>query len=48
AGERPARVRCYPTRHELLAALRSEPIDNAFVLVKGSHGIGLEHAIEEL
>lgn len=48
AGERPARVRCYPTRHELLDALRSEPIDNAFVLVKGSHGIGLEHAIGEL
>lgn len=46
--ERPARVRCYPTRHELLAALRSEPVDNAFVLVKGSHGIGLEHVVGEL
>ncbi len=47
-GERPARVRCYPTRHELIAALRSQGIDDALVLVKGSHSIGLEHVVGEL
>ncbi|MDE7123766.1 MAG: UDP-N-acetylmuramoyl-tripeptide--D-alanyl-D-alanine ligase [Alistipes sp.] len=47
-GRLSARVRCYPTRHELIADLRREKIDDAFVLIKGSHGIGLEHAVEEL
>ena len=28
--------------------LRRRPVENAFVLVKGSRGIGLEKALEEL
>lgn len=44
----PAGITLYPTREELAAALRKHPIENALVLVKGSHGIGLEKALEEL
>ena len=44
----PASITLYPTREELAAALRKHPIENALVLVKGSHGIGLEKALEEL
>ncbi len=44
----PAGITLYPTREELAATLRKHPIENALVLVKGSHGIGLEKALEEL
>lgn len=43
---RPARVVCYPSRSELAEALPA--IGNALVLLKGSHGIGLEKVVELL
>jgi len=48
AAERPARAKCYPSRDELLAAWRTDAVVDAFVLVKGSHSIGLEKAAEAL
>ncbi len=48
AAERPARVRLFASRHELAAALRDAPVSDAFILVKGSHGIGLEHIVDAL
>ena len=44
----PANTALFPSREELIAELRRRPIENAFVLVKGSRGIGLEKALEEL
>lgn len=44
----PANAVLYPSREELLAELRRRPVENAFVLVKGSRGIGLEKALDEL
>lgn len=41
-------VRLFPTRTELCAFLKEHPVGNALVLVKGSHGIGLEGCIGEL
>lgn len=41
-----ARVACYPSRSELAAVLPT--IGNALVLLKGSHGIGLEKVVELL
>ncbi|MCD7794697.1 MAG: UDP-N-acetylmuramoyl-tripeptide--D-alanyl-D-alanine ligase, partial [Alistipes sp.] len=38
----------FPSREELVAELRRRPVENAFVVVKGSRGIGLEKALEEL
>ena len=46
--ENPGHCTLYPSRKELLEALGKEPITNALVLIKGSRGIGLEHAIEAL
>ena len=37
-----------PLRQSGRAELRRRPVENAFVLVKGSRGIGLEKALEEL
>ena len=33
---------------ELLERLRTRPVENALVLLKGSRGIGLEKALEAL
>lgn len=41
-----ARIACYPSRSELAAVLPT--IGNALVLLKGSHGIGLEKVVELL
>lgn len=38
----------FPSREELIDYLRARPVLNALVLVKGSRGIGLEKALEEL
>ncbi|MEG2771732.1 MAG: UDP-N-acetylmuramoyl-tripeptide--D-alanyl-D-alanine ligase [Alistipes sp.] len=38
-------IHLHPTRTELTAYLTTHPIDNALVLVKGSHSIGLEKVI---
>lgn len=46
--ERSPGIALYPTREELIAALRAHPVDNALVLIKGSRGIGLEKAVGEL
>lgn len=46
--EKPARTTLCPTRDELLSLLELSPVENALVLLKGSHGIGLEKAIPEL
>ncbi|MDE5708998.1 MAG: UDP-N-acetylmuramoyl-tripeptide--D-alanyl-D-alanine ligase [Alistipes sp.] len=45
AAEPSERVRCYPTREELAATLQARPIQDALVLLKGSHGIGLEKLV---
>lgn len=42
------RIRCYATCDALRAELAARPIDDALVLLKGSHGIGLERAVELL
>ena len=44
----PANTALFPSREELIAELRRRPVENAFVLVKGSRGIGLGKALEEL
>ena len=44
----PANTALFPSREELIAELRRRPVENAFELVKGSRGIGLEKALEEL
>ena len=42
------RAEFYPSRTELAAELERHPVGNALVLVKASHGIGLEHIIDKL
>ena len=42
------RATLYPSRTELAEALRSHPVADALVLLKGSHGIGLEKVVELL
>ncbi len=44
SAERPP-VRLFATRAELEEELSRRPVVNALVLLKGSHGIGLEHCI---
>lgn len=44
----PVGTTLYPTREALVAALRRRPVHNALVLIKGSRGIGLEKAVDEL
>lgn len=39
-------VRLFASREELEEELSRRPVENALVLLKGSHGIGLEHCIE--
>lgn len=46
--EQSPRIALYPTREELIAALRERPVGNALVLIKGSRGIGLEKVVGEL
>lgn len=48
AAEASERVSCYPSRTELAETLRSQPLTDALVLLKGSHGIGLEQVVELL
>ena len=47
-SETAQRAEFYPSRTELAAELERHPVENALVLVKASHGIGLEHVIEKL
>ena len=42
------RTTLYPSRAELAEALRERPVADALVLLKGSHGIGLEKVVELL
>ncbi len=42
------RATLYPSQTELAEALRSHPVADALVLLKGSHGIGLEKVVELL
>ena len=44
----PSRVTLCPTREELRHLLQTAPVDDALVLVKGSHGIGLEKVLDLL
>ena len=46
--DRPGGVKLYPSRAELAAELAAQPVADALVLLKGSHGIGLEHLVELL
>ena len=46
--EKPANVTLCPSREELLSLLSVSPVENALALIKGSHGMGLEKAIEML
>lgn len=39
------RIRCFATRGELAAWLDRHPLHDALILVKGSHGIGLEELL---
>ena len=45
---KPAATELFASREELLERLRTRPVENALVLLKGSHGIGLEKALEAL
>ncbi len=46
--EKPERVTLCPSREELIHLLQADPVREALVLVKGSHGIGLEKALNLL
>ena len=37
-----------PTRDDLISLLKVSPVEHSLVLVKGSHGMGLEQALEAL
>ena len=47
-AEKPANVTLCPTRDDLISLLKVSPVENSLVLVKGSHGMGLEQALEAL
>lgn len=47
-AEKPANVTLCPTRGDLLSLLKVSPVEHSLVLVKGSHGMGLEQALEAL
>ena len=47
-AEKPANVTLCPTRDDLISLLKVSPVENSLVLVKGSHGMGLERALEML
>ena len=46
--EKPANVTLCPTRDDLISLLKVSPVEHSLVLVKGSHGMGLEQALEAL
>ncbi len=46
--KKPARTSLYRNRRQLAEALERDPIRNALILIKGSRGIGLETAAEQL
>ena len=46
--EKPARVTLCPSQEELRHLLQTDPVEEALVLVKGSHGIGLEKVLDTL
>lgn len=46
--DQPEGVKLYPSRAELAADLAEHPLANTLILLKGSHGIGLEHLVELL
>lgn len=46
--EKPERVTLCPSREELRHLLQTDPVREALVLVKGSHGIGLEKMLDLL
>ncbi len=46
--EKPERVTLCPSREELIHLLQADPVREALVLVKGSHGIGLEKVLNLL
>lgn len=45
---KPLNTNCYPNCEALIAALKTRPVNNALILVKGSRGIGLEAVLEAL
>ena len=47
-AEKPANITLCPTRDDLLSLLETAPVDNALVLIKGSHGMGLDKVLTEL
>ena len=47
-AEKPANVTLCPPRDDLISLLKVSPVENSLVLVKGSHGMGLEQALEML
>ena len=47
-NDRPRGAQLHPSRTELAADLAAHPVADALVLLKGSHGIGLEHLVELL
>ena len=47
-AEKPANVTLCPTRDDLISLLKVFPVEHSLVLVKGSHGMGLEQALEAL
>ena len=47
-AEKTANVTLCPTRDDLISLLKVSPVDNSLVLIKGSHGMGLDKALPEL
>ena len=47
-AEKPANVTLCPTRDDLISLLKVSPVEHSLVLVKGSHGMGLEQTLEAL
>ena len=47
-AEKPAPVTLCATRDDRISVLKVSPVENSLVLVKGSHGMGLEQALEML
>ena len=47
-SNRPSHTTCYTTCSELLEELRQTPANDYFILIKGSHSIGLEHVVAAL
>ena len=47
-ADKPARTMLCPSQEELRHLLQAAPVEHALVLVKGSHGIGLEKVLDLL